>query len=174
MKKEQGFTLIELIAVIVILGVLSVTAAPKFIDISSDARTATLEGMKGALSSGTDLIFAKAVINDQDNGDGSIAVDGVTITLHSGYPTGYWQNSMRYITGLDDVDYLASNSTTCDSDWCGKGNQYSISSGISTTAPVVIGKVFPNGYSFNDECGVYYINYRDGSKPTIGIESADC
>lgn len=51
MNKSRGFTLIELIIVIVILGVLAVTAAPKFMDISSDARIATLNGVAAAVKS---------------------------------------------------------------------------------------------------------------------------
>jgi prepilin-type N-terminal cleavage/methylation domain-containing protein len=174
MKKEQGFTLIELVVVIVILGILAATAAPKFIDLSSDARISTLEGMKGALSSGTDLIYMKAIIDKQTEGAGSITSGTITISLHSGYPTGYWQNSMRYIAGLDTVNYSAQNSTVCDSEWCGKGNQTSLPSGITTTSPIVIGKVFPKGFSYNDECGVYYINNLDGTKPEIDIETNDC
>ncbi|NQZ90059.1 MAG: prepilin-type N-terminal cleavage/methylation domain-containing protein [Colwellia sp.] len=174
MNKNQGFTLIELVIVIVILGILAATAAPKFIDLSSDARISTLEGMKGALSSGTDMIYAKAVINQKTQGEDSIVVGGVTIELHSGYPTGAWNNSMRYIVGLDSVAFSTSNSTVCDNEWCGRGNQTSISSGITTSGSVVIGKVYPRGYSFDDECGVYFINYRDGNKPVVGLETDDC
>jgi len=44
-KQQKGFTLIELIIVIIILGILAVTAAPKFLDISSDANTSALQGL---------------------------------------------------------------------------------------------------------------------------------
>jgi MSHA pilin protein MshA len=169
--KKKGFTLIELVVAIVILGMLAVTAAPKFIDLTSDARVSALEGMKGVLSSGTDMIYMKAIIDKQTKGIGSIVAGTITISLHSGYPTGYWQGSMRYIAGLGTVNY---STRLSDLEWCGRANQQSLPSGVKPTLPVVIGKVFPKGYSYNDQCGVYYINNLDGSKPDINIETSDC
>ncbi|MGZ9899213.1 prepilin-type N-terminal cleavage/methylation domain-containing protein [Shewanella gaetbuli] len=60
MKKQQGFTLIELVVVIVILGILAVVAAPKFINLQGDARLSTLAGMKGAIQSANSLVYSKA------------------------------------------------------------------------------------------------------------------
>lgn len=65
MKKQQGFTLIELIIVIVILGILAVTAAPKFFDFSSDARKSALQGLKAAMQGAAELSYAKAAINGE-------------------------------------------------------------------------------------------------------------
>jgi MSHA pilin protein MshA len=59
-NKNNGFTLIELIIVIVILGVLAVVAAPKFIDISSDAKIAVLNSLSGQFNSTTNLVQMKA------------------------------------------------------------------------------------------------------------------
>ena len=61
---QQGFTLIELIIVIVLLGILAVTAAPKFLNLQDDARDSVLQGIAGSLESASSVVYGKALIAD--------------------------------------------------------------------------------------------------------------
>lgn len=70
MNRSKGFTLIELVVVIIILGILAVTAAPKFINLQSDARKSTLSGMQAALQGANSLVYSKAAIQGQEKVDG--------------------------------------------------------------------------------------------------------
>lgn len=74
MNNQRGFTLIELVMVIVILGILAASAIPSFVDVSGDAETAAVQGMAGALGSASAINYAVRSIG---NGDG-VAVANCT------------------------------------------------------------------------------------------------
>lgn len=93
-KKQTGFTLIELIIVIVILGILQVTAAPKFLDLQGDANKATIQGVDGAVNSAISVVYGKAIIGGVHKTAGGTGIgvdtngDGAKDVLTSfGYPT---------------------------------------------------------------------------------------
>lgn len=87
-ERQQGFTLIELIMVIVILGVLAATALPKFIDLSSEAEQAAVDGVAGALGSASSINKASRSLTTS-KGISVNSCDDLGGSLDGGLPSGY-------------------------------------------------------------------------------------
>ncbi len=121
MQKQNGFTLIELVVVIIILGILAVTAAPKFINLQSDARASTLQGMKGALQGANSLVFSKAAIAGEEkkgSADGS-TLGSVDIGTGTGNEAttnyGYLISTVAQLRNALDVNISIDEDV--DADW---------------------------------------------------------
>ncbi len=86
MQRHQGFKLIELVMVIVILGILASFAVPRFADITIDARKSSVNGLAGSLRSAAALTHATALVKSISSG-GSVSMEGNSVALNNYYPT---------------------------------------------------------------------------------------
>ena len=114
MKQQKGFTLIELIIVIVILGIVAVTAAPRFFDFSKDARVSTIGGLKAAVQGASQTVYAMAAINGEldETGthNGEAVADGGIATVY-GYPAAT-KVAIQTSASLADSDWDFDETTT--------------------------------------------------------------
>jgi MSHA pilin protein MshA len=109
MVKQSGFTLIELVLVIVILAILSAVAVPKFLSVRSDAQQSAMEGLKGALESASTLVNAKAEIEGLGSFDDEDLSSGIRV--HWGYPFATQKNLRLVLDFSENIDWELTGSS---------------------------------------------------------------
>lgn len=158
MKKQQaGFTLIELVAVIVLLGILAVTALPRFVNLQGDAKAATLQGIKGAIQGADTQVFAKALLQNATGADATVTIDSTAYGVNNGHIA---------TIALDDLITVDGSGFAFD-DWT------SVSDLGTLTAPVTAGTVAYFGYS--DTCKITFTESGSTTAlPSVAVVTSDC
>lgn len=112
-NKQSGFTLVELVVVIAVLGVLAASALPRFVNVQSNARIAIGQGLAAALKSGSTLARSSWIAAGSDRNQTSVIVDGRGVSVNTnngntlGYPLGVDYGIGNVLENLDTTKYRA-------------------------------------------------------------------
>ncbi len=86
-RLNRGFTLIELVIVMAIVGLLAIVVLPRFVNLTGDARAARINGALGSAKSAALIAHGTALARNLGNGATTVAAEGANITIINGYPT---------------------------------------------------------------------------------------
>jgi prepilin-type N-terminal cleavage/methylation domain-containing protein len=171
-QSERGFTLVELLCVIVVLGIVASVAVPRIIDLRSDANKATIEGLAGAIRSADGIFASYSLVKGSNKKPYAVWPDGArtspkTISLRCGHLSATMegvgralQGTAENMTGVDGSNYVFAQNSALE--FVFEWNQVRWR---MKTAPD------PN------RCSVVYEHYPDtcdGTEPYIEVTTSGC
>ncbi|MEE8428982.1 MAG: type II secretion system protein [Gammaproteobacteria bacterium] len=170
--KNQGFTLIEIVMVLILLGILGSFLMMRFMDLQKDVVLVTLEKVKGTLYSTNGIYRSLAAIRGVQTG--TLLVNGENLRFHSGFPDGRWNDAFRGMLEISTKSTSTPQNAMCANyRLCGTGNRNSIPSVPGTTGGRGI-IIWPEGYRIANNCFAYFYNTHDGNEPLIGVVDSGC
>ena len=171
--KNSGFTLIELVVVIVILGVLAVTAAPRFLSLSSEANRSAIEGLHAALQGASNLAHSKSIIDGNENqATSTIVMGGSNVKMVYGYPEAF--NGIVAASNLGNVEGYGRTKNNSELDWA---TQLISAKGVPGLA-ITTGKLSgdsPNAKTpAETKCYINYFQATATAEPDIQMDTSGC
>lgn len=151
--RQAGFTLIELVMVIVILGILSAFALPRFADLSGDARAASIEGLAGSLKSAAAIAHAQALVDNVTTGN--ISLEGSNnVAVINGYPS---------VAGIVVAANVSAGAAGSNNDYQSAATATTIRFGIMQTTGAI-----------NNNCSVLYTQATATVAATVASVTTGC
>jgi MSHA pilin protein MshA len=145
---ERGFTLIELVVVITILGILAAFAVPRFIALDTQARVATINGLAGSVKSAASLARGLAMANSAA-ASGTVTMEGQSITLNNYYPDSATIAKAVNSDNTNDFAFTAGTATT-------------VSTWTKNNAPTIA------------NCAVTYLPATASAPPVVQVVTGGC
>lgn len=157
MKQQSGFTLIELIMVIVILGILAAVALPKFANLRGAAVVASVNGLRGSVNSAAVIAHSQWLI-----APATAAIEGVPVTYVNGYPDTLTIGPLAGVANATDYTTIpASSAATANTP-------------ITTATQAAFIPAAAVGTTAGLTCFVMYTQAAAGGAPTVTATTGGC